>query len=236
MQSENDLTLETYEKEATLYERRNIADYSSARGRAETQKNQAFLADSLKEVAKDATLFEVGSGYGRDAHFIQSLGYNITVSDAAESFLARLREEGFEPVKFNIITDDFPTNLDYVLANAVLVHLTKAESHCVLQKVYDALSPGGVFAFSVKQRTGGGEEWKTNIEGSTAKRYFSYWDAGEIENVTESVGFEIASVTRVGGIRACWLKIVARKPNVDDVSETGRADVALRKDAIIRTT
>lgn len=212
MISKNDATLEFYEQSADLYEQRNLKDYSSGRGQAENAKHRRFIASSLEGVSKDAVLFEIGSAYGRDALFIKSLGYKIQVSDAVESFLERLRKEGCEPVKFNLITDELPGTFDYILANAVLVHLTKEETRLALRKIYNALNPGGLFVFSVKQRAGGGEDWKQDIDNSSGKRYFSYWDIGEAEEAAKGAGFEVLTSEQIGGIRACWLKFIARRP------------------------
>jgi SAM-dependent methyltransferase len=211
MSSQNDQTLRVYAKHADSYERDTLADFNSNPEKAEKIRkgHQAFLSKSLQTISKDGKLFEVGSGYGRDAIFIRSLGYSIQVSDAVDSFIERLKQEDFEPVKFNLITDDFTDKYDYILANAVLVHFPKDEVEKSIRKIYDTLNLNGVFAFSLKQRAGGGEDYKTDIAGE--RRYFSYWDIGEIERVAKKVGFKIISVEQIGGIRACWLDVIVKK-------------------------
>ena len=208
----NAKTLKVYAKHAAAYEQNTLSDFKNHPEKAKTIQTaqQTFLKNSLKTVAKTAKLFEIGSGYGRDALFIRSLGYDIQVSDAVDSFLDRLKQENFAPLRFNLITDDFPRRENYILANAVLVHFPKPEVVRALKKIYDALEPNGIFCFSLKQRAGGGEDYKTDIAGE--KRYFSYWDIGEIEPIVEKTGFSVVSVKTVGGIRACWLDIIAKKP------------------------
>jgi SAM-dependent methyltransferase len=209
--SQNDQTLDVYAKHADLYEQDTLADFNDNPEKAEQIRasHHAFLSQSLETVPKDGKLFEVGSGYGRDAVFIRSLGYDIQVSDAVDSFVERLKREGFNPTKFNLITDEFTDKYNYILANAVLVHFTKSDVEAAIKKIHDALEPDGIFAFSLKQRAGGGEDWKTDIAGE--KRYFSYWDIGEIEKIVERLGFEVLFAKQVGGIRACWLDIIAKK-------------------------
>ncbi len=207
----NTQTLQVYENHADFYEKDTLADFRNNPEKAKKiiQTQQEFLKKSLENIPVSASLFEIGSGYGRDARFIRSLGYNIQTSDAVDSFIARLRRDDFNPVKFNLITDDFSQKWDYILANAVLVHFPKDKVESALKKVHGALHSGGVFAFSVKQKLGGGEDWKTDIAGE--KRYFSYWEEGEIEQLVRELGFEVVFIKQIGGIRACWLDVVVKK-------------------------
>lgn len=211
MSSENERTVEFYEKYADLYRRRNEEDYATPRGRRDNERHSAYLVKTLENLPKSARMFEIGSGYGRDAKLIRSLGYEIQVSDVAESFLEELSKDGFAPVKFDLIRDNFPSKYDYILANAVLVHFTKDEVKAAVKKVYNALNSGGVFAVSFKQRSKGGEDWKANISGAAEKRYFSYWDVGEATTMLEETGFTVVSCQQIGGIRACWLDIICKK-------------------------
>lgn len=213
MSTENNQTLKVYANHADFYEHDTINDFNL--DPAKTQKlldsHHAFLDASLKTILKTAQLLEIGSGYGRDAIYIRSLGYNLQVSDAVDSFVERLRRDNFTPINFNLITDKFTQKWNYILANAVLVHFPKPEVQKSLQKIYQALEPGGIFAFSLKQRAGGGEDWKTDIAGE--KRYFSYWDIGEAEKLIKSTtNFEIIFTKQVGGICACWLDLILKKP------------------------
>ncbi|MFV0485026.1 MAG: methyltransferase domain-containing protein [Candidatus Saccharimonadales bacterium] len=216
MISKNDQTLKVYARHAQFYEDDTLNDFNrDPKKTAKLMENHhAFLDLSLKTIPKNGNLFEVGSGYGRDAIYIRSKGYNIQVSDAVDSFITRLQRDDFAPVKFNLITDEFTEKWQYILVNAVLVHFTKSDVVLAIKKIYDALEPSGIFAFSLKQRAGGGEDWKTDIAGE--KRYFSYWDIGEINQVVEDAGFEIVHIKQVGGIRACWLDVIVQKPSKDE--------------------
>jgi SAM-dependent methyltransferase len=211
MSHQNNQTLDVYAKHADLYEQKALSDFSNNSPKSQKFKKcyQRFLEESIKNISKDKKLFEIGSGYGRDANFIRSLGYNIQVSDAVDSFINRLRQEDFVPVKFNLITDDFKEMYDYILANAVLVHFPKDEVERAIIKIYEALNDDGIFAFSIKQRVGGGEDYKTNI--ASMKCYFSYWDIGEIQKTIDKIGFTLISADKVGGVRACWTNIIAKK-------------------------
>lgn len=212
MSIENEQTVVFYNKHADLYYERNLEDYATPRGVKDDQIHYDYLKSTLANLPKDAKMFEIGSAYGRDAERINALGYKIQVSDVADSFLEMLKKAGLSPVKFDIIHDEFKESYDYILANAVFVHLTKAETIAAIKKVYAALKPNGIFAFSLKQRLGSGEDWKNNIAGTTDKRYFSYWDVNEAREMLENIGFKILIYKQIGGMRACWLDIAVQKP------------------------
>lgn len=211
MSTENERALDFYSKYADLYSLRNKKDYTTPQGLKEAKAHQDFIRKTVEGLPHSAKMFEIGSADGRDAKLINSLGYNIQVSDAVDSFMDMLTAEGFSPVKFNVVTDDFSDTYDYILANAVLVHLTKNEVKTVVQKIHAALKQNGIFVLSLKQRLGGGEEWKANIDGASGKRYFSYWDIDEAKTMLEAAGFEIIWARQVGGIRACWLELIVKK-------------------------
>ena len=209
MSDQNNQTLRFYENHADAYEQCEAAGYSTKKGQQAKRNLQIFLSQSLKTIPKTANLFEIGSGYGRDALFIQSLGYKIQTSDAVDSFMNRLRQNGFTPVKFNLVTDTFTDTYDYILANAVLVHFPKNEIKKSVKKIYKALKSNGIFTFCLKRRINSEEDHKTNIAGE--KRYFAYWDADEIKDILEKTGFKIVLMEQVEGIRSCWINVIAKK-------------------------
>lgn len=107
MSIENEQTVDFYNKHADLYYERNLKDYATPRGIKDDQIHYDYLKSTLVNLPKDAKMFEIGSAYGRDAERINALGYNIQVSDVADSFLEMLEKAGFSPVKFDIIHDEF---------------------------------------------------------------------------------------------------------------------------------
>lgn len=212
MSTENKRTLEFYNKHADLYCLRGEKFYTEPQGLKLDKVRKDFFSRSLDGISKDAKLFEIGSGDGREAGLINALGYNIQVSGAAESFLSILRDKGFSPVKFNIIDDHFNSSHDYILANAVFVHLTKSEVKDAVRKVYDALNDGGRFVITLKQSSDDDKEWKANIPGTSEERFFSYWDIDEAKTMLNDAGFKIIYFQQKDGERAPWLNIIAQKP------------------------
>lgn len=171
-----------------------------------------WLDSSLADVPKDARILEFGSAFGRDAEYLTGLGYTVECTDATPAFVDLLQQKGFDAKILNAITDELPQGLDFVLANAVLLHFTRDEASQVIGKVFDALNANGKFVFTLKQ--GEGEDWSEEKLG--APRFFCYWTEPQIHEVLESTGF---SEVQISGDKATanatWLQIVAKKNESD---------------------
>lgn len=167
-----------------------------------------WLDNSLADVPKDSRILEFGSAFGRDAEYLAGLGYTVECTDATPAFVDLLQAKGFDARILNVITDDLPQALDYVLANAVLLHLTRDETSQVIKKVFNALNEDGKFAFTLKQ--GEGEGWSEEKLG--APRYFCYWTEPQIRELLEDTGFNELQISgEKATSNATWLQIVARK-------------------------
>lgn len=166
-----------------------------------------WLDRALAGMPQDARVLELGSGFGRDAAYLQGLGYQVQCTDATPAFVQELRSREFAASTLNAITDDLPGALDVLLANAVLLHFTRVEFAAVLAKARCALRPGGRFAFTLK--AGDGEEWSTEKLG--VPRFFCYWREPQVRDAVAAVGFadvDIREVPRRTGDRD-WLHVVA---------------------------
>lgn len=167
-----------------------------------------WLDGSLADVPKDARILEFGSAFGRDAKYLAGLGYTVECTDATPAFVDLLQQKGFDAKVLNAITDELPQGLDFVLANAVLLHFNRDEAALVIKKVFDSLNTNGKFAFTLRQ--GEGEGWSEKKLG--APRFFCYWTEPQIRDVLESTGFGDVEISGdKAAANATWLQIVARK-------------------------
>ncbi len=167
-----------------------------------------WLDGSLADVPKDARILEFGSAFGRDAKYLAGLGYTVECTDAAPAFVDLLQQKGFDAKVLNAITDELPQGLDFVLANAVLLHFNRDEAVLVIKKVFDSLNTNGKFAFTLIQ--GEGEGWSEKKLG--APRFFCYWTEPQIRDVLERTGFGDVEISGdKAAANATWLQIVARK-------------------------
>ena len=205
MSEMNNRTIESYNA--------HVQEYIDGTAHAVSGVVKDWLDGSLADVPKDAKILEFGSAFGRDAEYLAELGYAVQCTDASTVFVDLLQAKGLDAKVLNAITDELPQGLDFVLANAVLLHFTRDEAMQVIGKVYGALEPNGKFAFSLKQ--GEGEGWSEEKLG--APRFFCYWTEPQIREVLESTGF---GDVEISGDKATanntWLQIVAKKSSNDE--------------------
>ena len=213
MSTENDKTIEVYEKFGQNYLNRNKKDAETdPHYKADIERRRLYIENITKDLPRDAKIFEVGSASGNEIKTLESLGFtNITPSDVADFFIKHLQNEGFSPIKFNLITDEFPDSYDFIRCSAVLVHFKKDEAKAAIVKMFNALNPNGICSFSVKHKEGHSEEWKHD-DDIGAERYFSYWNKDELESFVKECGFSDIDIEQQGGARACWLACTAKKP------------------------
>lgn len=182
IQTANDLTLATYQAKTREYIRNTpLGD----------ENLYKWFDACLKLVPREGTIFEIGSGLGRDAEYIRNHGFAITCSDAVPNFVHIIRRKGFEVKTLNILKETIDNQYDLVFANAVLPHFSPNELELVLDKVHKALKEGGSFAFSLKKGSGG--VWSNEKLGKP--RYFYYWQPEPLKNLVTSCGFKWTDVS-----------------------------------------
>jgi SAM-dependent methyltransferase len=192
---ENQITLLSYENGVDEYIDRTSSEVSGI--------FQTWINKTLSLIQTHAHILEVGSGFGRDARYIESLGFMVERTDAAEGFVKRLQKEGYSARLFNVLIDEFRGKYDLIFANCVFLHFSPKDLDKILHKVYDSLETGGILSFSVKR--GEGEVWST--EKLAAPRYFCYWKKESIKILVELACFEVVSISQ----DEKFLQIIAKK-------------------------
>lgn len=196
--NQNELTIASYEDNAGRYAEATRNDISGLL--------KDWLDGAVEGLSKDASIFEIGSGTGRDALYLHSKGYSVQCSDATEAFLLHLLSRGIDAKRFNITSDSFSNRYDLVLADAVLLHLTRVQLRDALVKVRASLAEGGRFAFTLKE--GEGEAWTDKKIGKP--RYFCYWSEQDIKVELEKAGYGEIILSQGGESGSSWLNIVAK--------------------------
>ena len=172
------ITIQTYEENWQNYIDGTVSDV--------TGEYKDWIDEVLSYVDKDSEMFEVGSATGRDADYIESLGFQITRSDVVESFVSYQKSLGKEMFKFDLLSDTFRYEYDLIYTNAVLLHFNPEELVTVLENVKNGLKSGGLLAFTTK--AGNSEEFSSHKMNKP--RYFKYWQVVEIENILTDLGFK----------------------------------------------
>ena len=195
----NDKTLSSYED--------HVQEYIAGTPQDVAGDVKEWLDKAISYVANNGKILELGSAFGRDAIYLENLGYQVQRTDATKAFVELLQKQGYNAKVLNAITDDFGVGYNMVFANAVLLHFTPEETAKVLSKVYASLNENGILAFTVKQ--GDGEKWTE--DKLNAPRYFCYWQADDLEKAVKDAGFEIISLSEGSTKNADWLQVIARK-------------------------
>ena len=197
MSIENIKTLEAYQKVAKNYLASTKLANSTYRKNAIKAKKELynFIKETFKKIPKGSRILEVGAADGETSKYIQKLGFNVTPSDVADDFLNEIRENGLNPIKFNILTDDFKDKYYAIFCWRVFVHFTKDDSLMALKRSYDALEDNGLFILSVINR-----ECKTvdnewidfpDVYHLGEERYFNYYSKEEMDKIIANTKFVI---------------------------------------------
>jgi len=188
-------TLQSYEASARDYDA-IVADHPPPE-----------LEDALRRMVAcmptGGSVLEVGSGTGRDADFVESLGVIVRRTDATQAFLDLQAERGKQGALLNVVTDPLGGPYDAILAMAVLIHVDRAQIAPVLRKVFDALAPGGVFLAGM--RIGEGE---TNGDYQTV-----YWDRDRFVAQLAAAGLQLGWERQwIGREEVRWAGFLACRP------------------------
>lgn len=183
----------------------NAEEYIKSRTPEQSEQYCGWIVDGLSGYPKTAKIFEIGTGTGYDADYLESLGYNVERSDVAQSFVDFNEKRGKKIVKFDVVRDDFSGAYDAIIAVNVMQHLDENEFQVSLQKIAQVLGKGGRFLFSITIG-GGDEEWHDDKGGA---RYFLNWDIDNLRRELETVGLRIVHEHEVGYKN--WVDVVAEK-------------------------
>ena len=109
MSIENVKTLKIYDDKAGTYLKTSIAhdNLDPEKAKRKSEKLHKFISENIGTLPKGTKIFEFGSGDGKNAKYIENLGYDITASDVAEDFINATKSTGVKTIKFNVLEDEF---------------------------------------------------------------------------------------------------------------------------------
>lgn len=194
--NENSLTVKSYED--------NPEDYINSRSFDEQKEFSKWIVDELRTFGENAFIFEVGSGPGYTADYLEFLGYDVARSDVVSKFIEFNQKRGKTIRKYDVITDSIEGYYDVVIAINVMQHMNQTDMIRALKNVYECLVKNGKFLFTIK--LGDTDEWHEDKGGA---RYFASWRETELEQALLGVGFRVDSINSIGYKN--WANVVARK-------------------------
>jgi SAM-dependent methyltransferase len=117
-------------------------------------RDQSALRRLAGMAGTGGLVLEVGSGPGRDADFLETLGVRVRRTDATRRFLELQAARGKQGELLNIITDDLGGPYDAVVGLCVLIHVPRDQIDHVLSKIAASLRPGAPFLVSMRDGDG----------------------------------------------------------------------------------
>ena len=136
------------------YYAHSAGEYSRSVSPRPPRSVAATLRRIVKHVPPGGLILEVGSGPGRDADFVESLGVTVRRTDATRAFLNAQRARGRHVERLNVLTDPLGGPYDAILAICVLIHIERTQTDRVLGKIWKALRPGGALLAAVWEGKG----------------------------------------------------------------------------------
>lgn len=161
-----------------------------------------------KHLTPGARVLDAGCGSGRDAKALLEMGYQVEAFDASSAMVDLAREYTGLPVQLMTFADvDWKEEFDGIWCCASLLHVPGAELPRVMQKLADALKPGGVWYVSFKYGSG-----EREVDG----RRFTDMDEVGLKGMLEAVAMiEIESLwmtrDKRPGRDELWLNGVLQK-------------------------
>ncbi len=182
----NDITVLAYRNNFDTYIKKTTSDVSG--------ELKEWIDDYVKLLPEKGKLFELGSASGRDAEYLQGLGFDVFCTDVVDEALTSLKEKGFETGIYDfrdIPRDEWKHAFDGYFANAVLLHAPKHIFEQALLYAHMIVKRGGVVMMTFKE--GMGQEMVVDKLG--APRYFKYHNEATLKDAVSKVPFEIISIT-----------------------------------------
>ncbi|MDD2578360.1 MAG: class I SAM-dependent methyltransferase [Candidatus Dojkabacteria bacterium] len=192
-------TVEYYDNEANTWSASHGGD-----------DDESWWKDEMirfKEYLPNGKVIEIGSGVGKDAQALISLGYDYVGTDASIGLLELARQRNPLALFVKKYIHELDSSLgefDGFWASAVLLHIPRDEMINSLLVISSVLKKDGIGFITMKE--GEGEQ----IDEKTG-RLFTYYKEHEFRDVLESTGFFVLEVKKRDTEKDNWLIFYVKK-------------------------
>ena len=168
----------------------------------------------LSRLEPGAAILDFGCGSGRDTKYFLEQGYQVKAVDGSEE-LCKIASEytGIPVCQMYFQELDVRERYDGIWACSSILHLEKTELRSVLQKMADALRPGGWIYTSFKYGT---------FEGMRNGRYFTDFTWSSFQSFIRDIEtLSIAESWVTGDVRPGreeekWLNLLLQKKEINE--------------------
>jgi len=161
----------------------------------------------LSNIPSESAILEIGSGFGRDADYIESLDYYVRRTDASLSMVQLQQETGKDAELFNPLTQEIDGMFDAIFANGVFPHFTDSQAFLALQKLKPNLKPNGIMCASFKIGEG--------AEIADGRLRF-YWQKADLLDLFGQAGYKIVWFGHINNAATDedqWYTVIAKNEN-----------------------
>ncbi len=166
---------------------------------------------------KGGRVLDAGCGAGEKSIYLAKQGLKVTAIDFSEEMI-RLAKERAPGIDFSVKDITEPLHIegvyDGVFAQAVLLHIPKAEVRGVIKNITASLKQKGYFYLAVKAMREDGIEEEIRKEdeyGYEYERFFSYYTIEEMREHLVVLGFKIVYENIKLWGKTNWIQIIAEK-------------------------
>jgi len=157
---------------------------------------QFQLNDFISRLPKKAKVLDIGCGSGRDAHYFNDYGLDVTAIDLSENMLkeAKSRVPDVKFKKMDMTNTKFKDNhFDGIWIMATLTSVSKKDALATLKEAARVLKHDGVLYLAVKE--GSGEFTKEKPEYDNYPKFYSHYSQLEMESLLSESGFTLLRST-----------------------------------------
>lgn len=173
-----------------------------------------ILDKFIKLLPEGASVLDLGCGSGRDSLSMIEQGLDVTAIDGSKELceLAQIHI-GQDVLHMKFDEMNFNDVFDGVWACASLLHVSRKEIDCIIDKIITSLKLGGIFYLSVKYG---------DFSGIIDYRYYQKYKTKTMkELISKHKELEIIEIWKTEDIREdrenqIWLNVLLRKVDPDE--------------------
>lgn len=170
---------------------------------------EEILDQFLELLPENAEVLDLGCGSGRDSIYMEEKGCYVTPMDGSAEMckLAKIHTDK-EVLHMTFEEMDFDQVFDGIWACASLLHVPQKDMDGIMEKVMQALKPGGILYLSFQY--GDTEEFRGN------RFYHDYTEESAYDMLTKQKGLRVLEIWKTKDMRSDrkeqeWVNILAEK-------------------------
>ena len=191
----------TDKKTISIYDSKSC-EYASL---TKVNRPSKHLNEFMNEINLGGTVLDLGCGPGIASAFMKKKGFNVIATDASLEMIKIAKiENGIDALHQSFEEISWTNNFEGIWGHFSLLHARKKMFPILLEALYKALKPNGVFTIGMK--IGKGEK-RDNIG-----RFYSYYSEDQLLKYLKKSGFKIDNIkygedVGLDGKLASWIII-----------------------------